>query len=241
MTTLDLRGASTTIRGTAGADMSVSITFTDSAGDPVDVSGYTAAADVLRGSTVVDSFASAVSGAGSNVLTLTLTDAETLAIGSERRLRWRLSMTAGGVTEQWISGGFELSPFGEPAASNTTSLSVQVSGAITATVQTPLPLATLDGRYAPYITTAPRTALYLPGTSGNYVSAPDFALGSQDIEIVALVAPNDWTPAAQSAIVSQSNGTPVFFLALNTAGTFTLRIRNTAGTPVIPRSRHLRV
>lgn len=147
MTTLDLRGASTTIRGTAGADLSVSITFTDSAGDPVDVSGYTAAADVLRGSTVVDSFASAVSGAGSNVLTLTLTDAETLAIGSERRLRWRLSMTAGGVTEQWISGGFELSPFGEPAASNTTSLSVQVSGAITATVQTPLPLATLDGRY----------------------------------------------------------------------------------------------
>lgn len=169
MTVLDLRGADAAIRGAVGTDLEVSITFTDSAGDPVDVSGYTVAADVIRDtSTVVDSFASAVSGAGSNVLTLTLTDSETTAIGIELGLKWRLNMTASGSTEQWIAGEFRLFAAGHPrAASNTTSLSVQVSGAITATVQTPLPLATLDGRFVPPATTQSGTTYTVDADDNN--------------------------------------------------------------------------
>jgi hypothetical protein len=57
---------------------------------------------------------------------------------------------------------------------------------------------------------APRTALRLPGTSGNYVSTPDSA--SLDITgnltLVAYVAPDTWTPA----------GTQMFVAKYGTAG-----------------------
>lgn len=44
----------------------------------------------------------------------------------------------------------------------------------------------------------PRTALWLPGVSGNYASAPYVAaMGiTGDLEVTAHAAPTDWTPAA---------------------------------------------
>lgn len=150
MTVLDLRGADVAIRGTVGTDVELSITFTDSAGDAVDVSGYTAVADVLRNGTSVAEFADAVSGDGSNILTLTLTDAQTTTIGNERSLTWRLSMTSGTVTEHWIAGEFRLYTAGHPqAGSGSSSATVSVTGSVTAAVNVSTSLATLDGRYAP--------------------------------------------------------------------------------------------
>lgn len=113
-TNLELRGEAINIYETAGADISIVITCVDGAGDPVDVSGYTFNADVLQASTVVDSFAVAVSGAGSNIVTLTLTDAETAAIGTGRGLDWALKVTASGVVDWWCAGTFQLFDAGVP-------------------------------------------------------------------------------------------------------------------------------
>lgn len=207
MTILDLRGADIAIRGAVGTDLEVSITFTDSGGSAVDISGYTVAADVIRGtSTVVDSFASAVSGAGSNILTLTLTDTETTTIGNESGLKWRLNMTASGSTEQWLAGEFRLFSAGHPkAGSGSSTATVQVSGSVTATASVPLPLATLDGRYV--LPNTPTMATYFNGTSSNYLSSPDAAKHdiTGDLELVALVAFDDWTPSTSQNIVNKWN------------------------------------
>jgi hypothetical protein len=50
-----------------------------------------------------------------------------------------------------------------------------------------------------------RSALYLPGTSGNYASIPDSAAVSitGNIDIVALVKMNDWTPTGVNCIASR--------------------------------------
>lgn len=57
----------------------------------------------------------------------------------------------------------------------------------------------------PAAATMPSTALYLPGTSGNYVSTPDDA--SLDLDgdcsIVACVAFDDWTPSVRQVIASK--------------------------------------
>lgn len=52
---------------------------------------------------------------------------------------------------------------------------------------------------------APRSALYLPGTSGNYVSCPDSAGVSitGDIDVRVKVALSDWTPASAQCFLSK--------------------------------------
>jgi len=81
------------------------------------------------------------------------------------------------------------------------------------------------------------TYLYLPGVSGNYVSSPDSAALdiTGDIDIRAYVAADDWTPAANMALVARYNTTGnlrAYLLQLNTAGTLTF---NTSpdGTAVV--------
>jgi len=63
--------------------------------------------------------------------------------------------------------------------------------------------------------------LYLPGVSGNYVSIPDgieLAI-SGDLEIVVRVALDDWTPAANSRLVSKrTSGRGAFELFIATTG-----------------------
>lgn len=58
--------------------------------------------------------------------------------------------------------------------------------------------------------TGPSGAQYLdlPGTTNNYASTPDSAALSitGDIDIQALLAPNDWTPTAQNMPVSKQGG-----------------------------------
>lgn len=66
------------------------------------------------------------------------------------------------------------------------------------------------GRNTPLrVSVGPMSVLDLPGGSGNYVSSPDHAsldiVG--DIDIRARIAPDDWTPSADQAIVSKSHTT----------------------------------
>jgi hypothetical protein len=66
--------------------------------------------------------------------------------------------------------------------------------------------------------------LSLPGSSGNYASTPDTAALdiTGDIEIRALVAPNDWTPSGSAAFVSKFTATAnqrSYQFGLNTNGT----------------------
>lgn len=140
MTTLELRGERVDIRETVGAGISLTITCVDSAGDPVDISGYTFAADIKRGNAVVDSFNQAVSGASNNILTLSLTGAETTAIGTGRGLSWSLKVTIAGVVDYWYGGLFQLYNPDEPRSTGyTSSLTAVVGASLTATLTAHVP------------------------------------------------------------------------------------------------------
>ena len=69
-------------------------------------------------------------------------------------------------------------------------------------------------------------ALVLPGTSGNYVSSPDAAALDivGDIEIVCRVGLNDWTPTAETTLVSKRGASTQisYRLYVTTAGILTL-------------------
>lgn len=73
--------------------------------------------------------------------------------------------------------------------------------------------------------------IQLPGSSGNTVTTPD-AAGldiTGDIDIAAKIAPNDWTPAADSYIISKYTVTGnqrSYALILTTTGTLTLQWSN---------------
>lgn len=77
---------------------------------------------------------------------------------------------------------------------------------------------------------APRSALYLPGSSGNYVSMPDIALGAEDIDLIALIDPTDWTPASGMAIITKYSGSTCLLFILNSTGALFLRVVNAGGT-----------
>lgn len=65
------------------------------------------------------------------------------------------------------------------------------------------------------------SAIYLPGTSGNYVSAPDSAaLTLADIDLRAKVAMDDWTPATTMVLLSKvTTNQQAWQCYINTTGT----------------------
>jgi hypothetical protein len=101
----DGRGRKFPIVIARGTDVAFALTVTDAAGAPVDMSSATVAATVFTkaGASVV-SFTSAVSGAGSNVVTLSLTDTQTAAL-TATGYQWSLLVTRGGDTRAWFAGG----------------------------------------------------------------------------------------------------------------------------------------
>lgn len=105
---LELLPALLDVEGIVGDDMTVTITVVDDDAAAVDLSSYTIEATVRRGDATVATFGDSVGGAESNVLTLTLTDTQTTAIGTLGSCRWTLSMTTGSDTRQWVSGEFTL-------------------------------------------------------------------------------------------------------------------------------------
>ena len=73
----------------------------------------------------------------------------------------------------------------------------------------------------------PRAALALPGVTGSFASTPDTAANSVtgDLDLRALIAPTDWTPAALQEIVDKSatdSSQFSYLLRLNPDGTLSL-------------------
>jgi len=101
----DGRGRKFPIVIARGTDVAFALTVTDAAGAPVDMSSATVAATVFtKANASVVSFTSAVSGAGSNVVTLSLTDTQTATL-TATGYQWSLLVTRGGDKRAWFAGG----------------------------------------------------------------------------------------------------------------------------------------
>jgi len=101
----DGRGRKFPIVIARGTDVAFALTVTDAAGAPVDMTSATVAATIFtKANATVVSFTSAVSGAGSNVVTLSLTDTQTAAL-TATGYQWSLLVTRGGDTRAWFAGG----------------------------------------------------------------------------------------------------------------------------------------
>ena len=89
-----------------GDDYGLPITFVDDAGVAVSFAGVTFLAQIRPGptsTTVVETFTVTVSGAGNNIVTITLTAAETSVLEAGKHV-WDLQGTAGGVVTTWLAG-----------------------------------------------------------------------------------------------------------------------------------------
>lgn len=99
----DGRGARFPLTIVRGADLAFQLTVT-SGGSAVDLSAATIAGEVYNASgTLVDTMTAAVSGAGSNIVTLSFTDTETTAL-TLTGYRWTLWVTRGGDKRPWLAG-----------------------------------------------------------------------------------------------------------------------------------------
>jgi hypothetical protein len=108
-----------------GADIAFTLTVTDSGGAPVDVSAATIAGELYNAAGgVVDTLSAVVSGAGSNVVTLSLTDTETAALVGVTR--WTLWVTRGGDKRPWLAGLVKVVPGSSPTTTTSGNTTLKV-------------------------------------------------------------------------------------------------------------------
>ena len=87
-----------------GADMAFTVTATDSNAAAIDLSAATIAGELYNADgTVADTMTAAVSGAGSNIITLSFTETETTALTASS-YPWTLWITRGGDKRPWLAG-----------------------------------------------------------------------------------------------------------------------------------------
>ena len=94
-----------------GTDFSITVDVTDSAGDILDLNGYTAAAQIRKtysSSTVSATFGTSISAAPGQV-TLTLDDTQTTALNAGRYV-YDLNITSGSNTTRVIEGQAIVTP-----------------------------------------------------------------------------------------------------------------------------------
>ena len=94
-----------------GTDFSITVDVTDSAGDVLDLNGYTAAAQIRKtysSSTVSATFGTSISAATGQV-TLTLDDTQTTALNAGRYV-YDLNITSGSNTTRVIEGQAIVTP-----------------------------------------------------------------------------------------------------------------------------------
>lgn len=121
----DGRGTQFPLTIPTGADLAFALTVTDAADAAIDVSAATIAGELYDAAgAVVDTLSSAVSGAGSNVVTLSLTDTETAALVGV--VRWTLWVARGGDKRPWLAGPVKLveASSGKSTAGSSTTLVV---------------------------------------------------------------------------------------------------------------------
>jgi hypothetical protein len=87
---------------TAGDDWGVQITFT-SGGTPINLAGYTFAANVYNGATVLQAITVTTTDLPNGVIDLSLSDTETSALGRGRWM-WSLQYTNGSDTFTPVGG-----------------------------------------------------------------------------------------------------------------------------------------
>lgn len=227
MTTLDLRGAPMNINENVGARIVIAVTCVDSlTGNPVNVSGYTFDADILRAGTVLESFTPVVSGAGSNVVTFTLTSAQSAAIGTGG-YGFAIKATVGDVVDYWYSGVCRLfNPDSSGGGSSPTAFTAVVGGTISAAVSViGLPAAALaadpafTSKYAPVADATDPTAIRL--TAADYVTTPNNGAFTAPpaLEIISRINLDDYSAAVQQTVVTvQAASNLMFSLTFATSG-----------------------
>lgn len=129
MTALDLRSPTVDIFDEPGDDLAVVLTLLDENGAPFDASAYTLEAVVIADVETPPTFDIVVSGAGDNIVTLTMSDADETLSGD-----YTLTATLGGSTTTWLSGSLVLIPGGRGSGNGTQEVTVNIGTTLTATV-----------------------------------------------------------------------------------------------------------
>lgn len=111
---------------TTGNDVTITLDVNDALGADYTWSGKTVVAPIV-GHTTVTGFTVDTSTDGT--LVLSLTDAQTTALGSDAGFEWSLSVTVGTATRTWLSGPLSVYRPGRPGATNTTTGTLTVAGA----------------------------------------------------------------------------------------------------------------
>jgi hypothetical protein len=158
MSGYDGRGTKFDVTAVRGADMAFTLTVT-SGGSPVNLAAATIDAEVYGPTgAVVDTMTDSVGGAGSNVITLSFTDAET-ALLTASSYRWTLWVTRGGDKRPWLAGRF--------LVVDSTNGVTSTTGDVTLTVDGDLSVAVDVQVIGP--TTAATTGSVAPSTAPDYV------------------------------------------------------------------------
>jgi hypothetical protein len=133
MSGYDGRGTKFDVIAVRGADMAFTLTVT-SGGSPVNLSAATIDAEVYGPTgAVVDTLTDSVGGAGSNVITLSFTDAET-ALLTASSYRWTLWVTRGGDKRPWLAGRFLVVDSTNGVTSTTGDVTLTVDGDLSVAV-----------------------------------------------------------------------------------------------------------
>jgi hypothetical protein len=125
MSGYDGRGRKFPLTIVRGTDVAFQLTVT-SAGSPVNMSAATITASIFTNAGVLDdTFTPTITGAGNNVVTLSLTDTETALLLSST-YRWSLVVTRGGDVRTWLAGTVRVTDSDEGGASTSGNVSVTV-------------------------------------------------------------------------------------------------------------------
>lgn len=104
----DGRGTKFPLTIVRGQDLALEIVVTDANNAAIDMSTATIAGEVYStAGTLVDTMTAVVSGAGSNTITLSLTDTETAAL-TATRYSWTLWVTRGADKRPWLAGAVNM-------------------------------------------------------------------------------------------------------------------------------------
>lgn len=130
----DGRGARFDITAVEGNDLSFTVTAVDSDAVAVDLSAATITGTVYNGAgTAIDELSDSVSGVGSNVITLSLTDTKIDALVAPTS--WALVVTRSGNARTWLAGSFTVSA-ADRARNGTTGTNVTATVDVNVTVTT---------------------------------------------------------------------------------------------------------
>jgi lysophospholipase L1-like esterase len=156
----DGRGARFPLTIVRDSDVALELTVT-SGGSPVNLSAATIEGEIypVGSTTPAVTMTAVVSGAGSNVVTLSLTDVQTLALTSTR-YAWTLWVTRGGDKRPWLAGQVNVTDGTTGQSGTSGSYTLTVDGDLSVAVD----VAVVGARSAPYGLTLTYAAVGVGGS-----------------------------------------------------------------------------